>query len=187
MKLKIKVKTISGQKMPKIIGKGEWIDLRANETVELRAPAIKKVIPNKKSKSEEGKQNMPPVQNPYRYVNEVVYISLGVAMKLPDGFEAIIAPRSSSPKNFGFIVPNSFGVIDSSYCGNEDEWKLIALPFRDATISREDRVCQFRIQLSQKATFWQKLKWFFSNGIEFVQVEDLEGTARGGFGSTGTN
>ena len=187
MRLKIKVKTLNGQKMPKIINKGEWVDLRANAAVELSGPQIKKVTPNSKDKKGDDKQKMPPIQNPYIYENEVAYVPLGIAMKLPDGFEAIVAPRSSTPKNFGITIPNSFGVIDSSYCGNEDEWKLIALPFRSTIIYKEDRVCQFRIQLSQKATFWQKLKWFFSNGIEFVQVEDLEGTARGGFGSTGTN
>lgn len=50
-----------------------------------------------------------------------------------------------------------------------------------------DRICQFRIQLSQKATVWQKLRWLFSSGIKFVKVDDLGGTDRGGFGSTGKN
>lgn len=182
MKLKIKVKLIDGQKMPKVIDKGDWIDLRANKTVELTGPQLKKVRVPVKVENDKTKQSK------LEFVianDEVTYIQLGVAMKLPDGFEAIVAPRSSMPKKFGVTVPNSFGVIDNSYSGNEDEWKLPVLAFRPTTINREDRLCQFRIQLSQKATFWQKLKWFFSSGIEFVQVDSLDSPSRGGFGSTG--
>ena len=106
-------------------------------------------------------------------------------MDLPHGFEAIVAPRSSTPKNFGFIVPNSIGVIDNSYCGDNDQWKCPALFFGEGEVNRGDRICQFRIQLSQKATFWDKLKWFFSDGFEFIEVEQLGAVDRGGFGSTG--
>lgn len=83
------------------------------------------------------------------------------------------------------MLANSAGVIDNSYCGNNDQWAFVAHPIGEVNIAQCERVCQFRIQLSQKATFWQKLKWFFSNGIELVKVEDLEGEDRGGFGSTG--
>lgn len=72
-----------------------------------------------------------------------------------------------------------------SYSGNNDEWKLVCTTMKKATIHRGDRVCQFRIQPSQKATVWQKLKWLLSNGIELVEVDNLEGPDRGGFGSTG--
>lgn len=116
---------------------------------------------------------------------ELFYIPLGVAMDLPHGFEAIVAPRSSTPKNFGFIVPNSIGVIDNSYCGDNDQWKCPALFFGEGEVNRGDRICQFRIQLSQKATFWDKLKWLFSDGFEFIEVEQLGAVDRGGFGSTG--
>lgn len=112
-------------------------------------------------------------------------ISLGVSMDLPPGFEAIIAPRSSSHLNYSFIVPNSIGVIDNAYRGTYDVWKCPALFFQRGTISRGDRICQFKIQLSQKATFWQKLKWLFSDGFEFIEVNYLQEESRGGFGSTG--
>lgn len=116
---------------------------------------------------------------------DLTYIPLGVAIELPPGFEAIMAPRSSTPKKYGFIVPNSIGVIDNSYCGDEDEWKCPALFFKDGVVHEGERICQFRIQLSQKASVWDKLKWLFCNGIEFIEVEHLRGESRGGFGTTG--
>lgn len=118
---------------------------------------------------------------------DLVLGGLGVAMELPKGFEAIIAPRSSSPKKFGFLLPNSIGVIDNCYNGNEDEWKGQYLFFKEGAINRGDRVLQFRIQPSQYATVWQKLKWLFSSGIEFEEVESLNAVSRGGFGTTGKN
>lgn len=73
-----------------------------------------------------------------------------------------------------------------SYRGNNDEWKVSAIFLKKANIYPIDRICQFRIQLSQKATFWQKLRWLFDNKIEFKWVDDLGSKDRGGFGSTGT-
>ena len=77
------------------------------------------------------------------------------------------------------------GVIDNTYCGNNDEWKYPAIALRDTIIKRGDRICQFRIQLSQKATLWQKIKWFLSSGIKIIKVDSLDNNDRGGFGSTG--
>lgn len=106
-------------------------------------------------------------------------------MQLPDGFEAIIIPRSSTFKHFGVVETNSVGLIDNSYCGNQDEWKLPVVALKAGEILAGERVCQFKIQLSQKATFKQKLKWLFSSGVEFEFVDNLCNTNRGGFGSTG--
>lgn len=100
-------------------------------------------------------------------------ISLGVAMKLPDGYEAHIVPRSSTYKNFGLIQANHMGVVDGSYCGNNDIWHFPAIAMRDTKIHMGDRICQFRIMKNQPA-------------ICFEEVEHLEGADRGGFGSTGT-
>lgn len=99
-------------------------------------------------------------------------IRLGVAMKLPEGYEAHIVPRSSTFKNFGVIQTNHMGVIDGSYCGNDDEWRFPAYAVRDTRIHVNDRICQFRIMKNQPV-------------IEFEQVDCLEGENRGGFGSTG--
>lgn len=99
-------------------------------------------------------------------------IPLGVAMELPKGYEAIVAPRSSTFKNWGIIQTNSIGVIDESYCGDNDQWMMPVYATRDVTIKAGDRVCQFRIQKHQPH-------------LVFSQVEHLLGKNRGGFGSTG--
>lgn len=112
-------------------------------------------------------------------------INLGVAMKLPSGFEAVVLPRSSTFKTFKITQTNSQGVIDQPYCGNDDWWKYPYIAWENTTIERGDKICQFRIQLSQKANIWQKLKWLFSSGIELVEVEKLSKKNRGGFGTTG--
>lgn len=99
-------------------------------------------------------------------------IPLGVAMKLPEGYEAHVAPRSSTFKNFGIIQANSMGIIDNSYSGDNDQWLFPAIALRDTVINVNDRICQFRIMEIQPQ-------------IEFTVVEKLEGADRGGFGSTG--
>lgn len=103
---------------------------------------------------------------------EFKLIPLGVGMILPDGYEAHVAPRSSTYKNFGIIQTNSIGIIDNSYCGDKDEWKLAAYALRDTVIHKNDRICQFRIMEKQPE-------------FEFVEVEHLKEESRGGFGSTG--
>ena len=100
-------------------------------------------------------------------------ISLGVAMELPAGYEAHMVPRSSTFKNFGIIQANSMGIIDGSYCGDNDFWRFPAIAMRDTQIHVGDRICQFRIMKNQPT-------------LVFEEVEHLEGADRGGFGSTGT-
>lgn len=112
-------------------------------------------------------------------------LKLGVAMQLPEGFEAVVAPRSSTFKHWGILLVNSLGIIDNSYSGDNDEWRFPAYFTRRAILHKGDRICQFRIQLSQKATLWQKLKWLFSSGIKIEQVEKLSTIDRGGIGSSG--
>lgn len=99
-------------------------------------------------------------------------IPLGVAMQLPEGYEAHILPRSSTFKNFGIIQTNHCGVIDESYCGSGDQWFFPAYALRDTVIEVNDRICQFRIFEHQPA-------------VIFEEVQDLGGKDRGGFGSTG--
>lgn len=125
------------------IEKGDWIDLRAAETVNLSA-------------------------------GERKIISLGVSMKLPDGYEAHIVPRSSTFKKWGILQTNSMGVIDNSYSGDNDIWGMPVLAMRDTIISKNDRICQFRIV--------EKMP-----NVEFNEVAFLEGEDRGGFGSSGSN
>ncbi len=99
-------------------------------------------------------------------------IPLGVAMKLPAGYEAHIVPRSSTFKNFGLIQTNHMGVVDESYCGDNDQWHMPVYAVRDTVIHVNDRICQFRIMEHQPQ-------------IVFDEVEMLTGPDRGGFGSTG--
>lgn len=118
---------------------------------------------------------------------EFKLISLGVRVKLPDEFEAWIVPRSGTFKNFGILQTNSFGVIDSTYCGPDDIWKFPAYATKSVTIEKGTRVCQFRIMPSQKAHSLTKELWDWADGVQLVEEEWLEGTeeSRGGFGSTG--
>lgn len=99
-------------------------------------------------------------------------IPLGVAMELPKGYEAHVVPRSSTFKNYGILQVNSCGVIDNSYCGDEDMWRMPVYATRDTVIHKNDRICQFRIVENQPA-------------LVFEETESLRGENRGGFGTTG--
>ena len=144
MKIKIKYFTNEIEKLKFIDGtKSDWIDLRAAQTVELKAGEFK-------------------------------LISLGVAMQLPENYEAHMAPRSSTFKNWGIIQTNSVAVIDESYCGDNDEWRYPVYATRDTVINVNDRICQFRIMEKQPK-------------VEFEEVEILGNDDRGGIGSTGIN
>lgn len=140
-KMKIKINYLTEVEKIETIKIGNWIDLRAAETVGM-------------------------------FAGESRLIPLGVAMELPEGYEAIIAPRSSTYGNYGIIQTNSIGIIDSSYCGDGDQWYFPALAMRNTTIHKGDRICQFRIIKRQP-------------NIEFMEVESLNNDDRGGFGSTG--
>ena len=178
MKQKIKVKRINKNiPLPEVIEKGDWIDLRAAETVHLSAPQAGTLK----------RHTVDGVEVSHRDVTfDSKLIGLGVAMQLPKGLEAVALSRSGSFKNFGVILANSEGVIDQPYCGDNDEWRFNAIALRDTTINEGDRICQFRVQLSQKATMWQKIKWLLSSGIEIVEVDELDNPDREGIGSTGT-
>lgn len=103
---------------------------------------------------------------------EYCLIPLGVAIKLPKGYEALVIPRSSTFKNFGILQTNSCGLIDESYCGDHDQWYFPALAVRDTVIHVNDRICQFRIIRHQPE-------------LLFEEKTVLAGEDRGGFGSTG--
>lgn len=131
--------------MPRLMAldTGDWIDVRAAETVEMKAGEYKK-------------------------------ISLGISMRLPEGYEAHLAPRSSTFEKFGVLQVNGVGVIDNSYSGDSDIWMFPALAMRDTVIHEGDRICQFRIMKRM-------------NHVHLQNVMTLWGEARGGFGSTGVD
>lgn len=164
MKQKIKIKYFNPNCGIKQFAKGDWIDCRSNGLQVFSGPmeysAEDEIFENK-------------------------IFGLGFAMQLPKGYEAILAPRSSTFQKFGLVFTNSIGVIDNTYCGDNDEWKFAGLAFRSGKIENGERVCQFKIQLSQYATVWQKIKWLFTSGFEFEIVDHLSEKNRGGFGTTG--
>ena len=103
---------------------------------------------------------------------EFKLIPLGIAMELPKGYEAHVVPRSSTYKNFGVIQTNHMGVIDETYCGDNDQWFMPVLAMRDTRIHVNDRICQFRIMEHQPE-------------LVFEETEILGHADRGGHGSTG--
>ena len=137
----IKLKMLADIEPPEAIEQGDWIDLRAAETILI----VK---------------------------GEFKYIPLGVAIQLPEGYEAIVTPRSSLFKRRGIIMTNSIGIMDESYCGDNDEWKFPAYATRDTLIPKGERICQFRIVKHQPE-------------IKFEIVDTLGNPDRGGYGSTG--
>jgi dUTP pyrophosphatase len=139
--MKIAVKYHSDIHPLEKVERGDWIDLRAAEDVEMKEGEFK-------------------------------LISLGVSMKLPDGYEAVIIPRSSTFKHWGIRQVNSVGLIDNSYCGDDDVWMFPALATRDVLIEKNSRICQFRVQKKME-------------DVTFTTVESLGGNNRGGFGSSG--
>lgn len=164
--MKIKAREIIEGSKFEIIAKGDWIDLKTREDIVLKAPYV------------DGTTG--------KVIFDSALINLGVAMQLPKGFEAVLLPRSSTFSKFKILLWNGQGVIDNTYSGNDDEWKFGAISIADIIIPRGTRIGQFRIQLSQKATMWQKLKWLFSSGIKVEWVDNLDNNNRGGFGSTGS-
>lgn len=138
---KIKIKYIRNIEKIKGIAVGDWIDLRAAETIKMKA-------------------------------GQYYMIPLGVAMELPHGFEALVAPRSSTFRKYGALLANSIGIIDESYKGDNDEWNFLAYAMRDTVIPKNERICQFRIIKHQPK-------------IRLVEVESLGNADRGGIGSTG--
>lgn len=137
----IKVKYHSDIDRIEMIPQGNWTDLRAAETVELKK-------------------------------GEYKMISLGVSMELPEGYEALVLPRSSTYKKYHVILANSMGVIDESYKGDNDIWQFLAYALEDTVIPKNERICQFRIIKHQPK-------------VEFDEVVTLGNPDRGGVGSTG--
>lgn len=100
-------------------------------------------------------------------------ISLGISMQVPVGYYPEVLPRSSTPEKFGIILANSMGIIEQTYCGDNDIWCFPAVAFRKTFIPKGTRIAQFRVVKKNEE-------------VELLQVEILGNPDRGGFGSTGT-
>lgn len=175
--MKIKVLEKTKGCFPQEFENGEWYDLSLAEEVKLKAPQANKMH-IRKGKSGELRT---------RDVDfDSCIAKLGVCMQLPKGYEACVIPRSSTFKKWGVLMSNSFGLIDNSYNSDKDEWGMPMVATRAVTIPKGTRIAQFRIQLSQKASVWQKIKWMLSGAPKLVRVDSLNNSIRGGFGE-GTN
>ena len=133
-------------------------------------PNMEKIAPNRKGDW----IDLRAAEDIHIKKGEYALISLGVSMKLPDGYEAHVVPRSSTFKTWGIIQANHMGVIDGSYCGTDDVWRFPAIALRDTDIHVNDRICQFRIVRNQPP-------------VIFEEVDELSDKNRGGLGSTGRN
>lgn len=199
--LQIKVKRIcKDNPLPVVVDKGDYIDLRAAETVSFRAPYVGKL--KKDTETKEGYHEV---------IFDIKTIKLGVAIGLPAGYKALLVNRSSTGKGMRISLINGYGVIDGpnpiGFVGDDDEWRFPAIAWGNTTIlgphdealkDKEgnviknnegevlvkpvggERFCQFEVVLSQKATFWQKFKHLFYRGIEIVEVDHLDAPNRGG-------
>lgn len=175
--MEIKIKILTEGCTPEISEKGDWIDLFSAQDIFLKGPEAT-TLKRKTVNGEEIRTRDVEFSN--------TLIPLGIAMKLPKDFEAILVPRSSTYLKWNLLQQtNSIGVIDNSYCGNKDEWCFPVVALKAQNIPAGTRLCQFRIQLSQNASIWTKIKWLFTNKIIFKQVDDLGMEDRGGFGTTG--
>jgi len=174
----IKILELTPGCMPEVYKVGDWIDLFTAEDITLKAPYAHKL--HKRKDKPNSSENIRDVD----FFSTL--IPLGVRIKMPKGYEGILVPRSSAFLKHGLLQTNSIGIIDNLYYGEDDEWKLPVVATQEVTIPKGTRLCQFRIQLSQKATFLQKLQWLFSSKVTLKQVDSLDGKSRGGFGSTDT-
>lgn len=173
--MKIKIKEIIPGCMPEIIKVGDWIDLKVSEDYTLKCPHAKMLHKQKKKEGE----------NTERY-RDVMFnytlLDLGVVIEMPRGYEGILLPRSSSFKKWGIIQANSMGVVDNDYKGPNDVWKMPVMATRSVFIPKGTPIAQFKVQLSQKATIWQKIKWLFSSKVELVKVDEVTNEDRKGIG-----
>lgn len=164
MEVKIKYFSEDYPRLKKIT-QGDWIDLRVDR--------IKKIITRGYGEiNTDYYCSISKFKSFYLEKGQVIKFRLGVAMELPEGFEAEIRPRSSTFTNYGLIQTNSVGTIDNSYCGDDDEWMIEFIAMRNGIINRFDRVCQFRIVENQP-------------DFTFKEVDKLRNDNRGGYGSTG--
>ena len=88
-------------------------------------------------------------------------ISMGISVEIPKGYEMLIVPRSSAYKNFGILQTNAMGVVDESFCGDNDIIHMPILAMRDTEIHINDRIGQFRLMPHQPE-------------VHFIEVDHLD-------------
>lgn len=151
--------------------KGDWIDLKLAKDYEFKGPKVTK----------EKNCNRPTI------LFDEQMVDFGIAMQLPPGVIADVDGRSSTSKKF-FIDILSTGKMDNAYRGAKDMWRGYVRASKATSLKKGERIAQFELRLSQYATLWQRIKWFFRGKLEFVWVTEEEfGNIenRGGFGTSG--
>ncbi|MEJ6607787.1 MAG: dUTP diphosphatase [Candidatus Planktophila sp.] len=100
-------------------------------------------------------------------------VPTGISIALPDGYVALVHPRSGLAIKHGITMVNSPGTVDASYRGELQVILINHDPIESITFKRGDRIAQLVIQQVERA--------------EFLEVTSLPGSGRGagGFGSTG--
>lgn len=146
-----KITTIGGDK-------SNWFDVRANNLLS----------EHEWTKDTTGSQVL------HYSKGDIIKFGLGFAMQMPENMEAYVIPRSSTFRRWGFFLTNHFGLVDTSYCGDDDQWGFEVYATRDGVIYKDDRIGQFRLQ--------EKM-----GNMNFIEVEHLNNQNRGGYGTTGTN
>ena len=142
----------------------EMVKIEKGDLIDLRASSIK-VNGEDKELKENGVVK-------YK-AGDVVFVGLGFAMEMPKGYKANVYPRSSTFKNYGLILTNSVGQIDNTYCGNDDEWKVMLYALKDGEIAYNDRIVQMEVMKAMPSR------------VNILTVDNLGGSNRGGYGSTG--
>lgn len=113
------------------------------------------------------------------------FIDLGVAMKIPENYEAWLVPRSGTFKKYGLIQTNGIGIIDNSYSGNNDIWKMPVYALRDAKVAKGERLCQFRLVERMSVVFSPVSITQSHCDLLILETDHLDDDDRGGFGSSG--
>jgi len=170
--------------MPRLkkLEKGDWIDLSTDIVcvVPNASSCIKEALERKDhanhlmNRGFENAMNL-SISNDGKMLyraGEIIIVYFGMAIELPEDYEAEIRVRSSLFRDTGLLLTNAPGTIDNVFCGDNDEWKGVFYATRSGSISRHQRICQFKIVKKQPA-------W------EFEEVESFGNDDRGGFGSTG--
>lgn len=159
--------------------RGDWIDLRVNSIREYQPThpgsdtSVDWMVTDVNELDDSGDIINVGSKEIFQYFKgDILLLGLGIAMDIPEGYEALVVPRSSTFKHWGFIQTNGVGVIDNSFAGDNDEWGMMVLALKNGCIERHSRVCQFRVIENQPT-------------LNLHEVPTLNNKSRGGFGTSG--
>lgn len=118
-------------------------------------------------------------------LNERAMIPLGFALELTQGWEAHLAPRSSTFKTWGIIQTNSVGCIDDTFIGDNDQWHMPVYCLQNKlNLENENSIAGTVIRKGDKVGQFRLME--VMPEIEFDEIDSFGNEDRGGFGSTGS-